>query len=750
MKTFEIKTSRSRWTSLLIAVLLVAMLVTLCCPYFSYGKEASVFAPEAGYASFLGGKWILSGTDASQDGYKEVEIDAAVKTMTVNTTNIIRVNQLNADAAVEAAVAAYDDLKSAYEASDAASQKLAERAQVVEDIYAAINSVNADNAVNEGLVFEYFASEVEGVEVSVPKDAPIVLNAETIAAIQGNAKKSYDKLVKYINDANEAVATIEGNITQLQDAVNAAVAGAAKAYEADASYAWVTEDKATFQAAFDAANPAVREGIVADNIAAVEDLEKKTEAYNAALEKTTAAKAVYEAALAAANAKIENEKKAYDDAVAAGEAKLAELKAEYDATIKAGKAAVAEKADAYAAAVTAANEKFAEIKAEFEKAEEADVAEANANLAKAAEEGKAAIDAAKAEYEAAAAANTAAAAETKAAYDAAVAAAKAESEAAVATAKAAYDAAAASVTSDYADQKAEYQKLKKESDAAKKAIPSKVALYSEKEVDDLVAATAGTNRDLDNAVYAKLAAEKAKAAEGYEVCKNVQKASDDAVKAAEKAKKAAEKALKDFEKEIAKLVDFAAQLNCKTEFDVAAPSVTAKAAPEIVVGEYEKNNDEPAMMTTTGKVKFNDKKNLLTLTFANGDEIETAYTNDLSYNGVKKLSILGYVGFPYNVPDFDSEMAYNIKDFYINDVVLVPIILMILAIAGIILNIVKCGKMSAGYVPAVFALVGIFGYLFSDFLKLGDKFGTHMIGYVVVLVVTALHIFFAAKEKKAK
>jgi len=742
--------SCSRLTSIVIAILLVAMIVVLCCPYFNYGKPASVFAPEAGNAAFLGGKWIIAGTEAGQDGYKEIEIDSAVKTLTVNTTNAIRVNQLNADAAVEAAVEAYDDVKAAYEGADEISKKLAARAQVVEDIYAYINSVNADNAVNDGLIFAYFESEYDDIEVKAPKDAPLVLNAETIADIQADAKKSYDKLVKSIADANEALATIEGNAADLQEAVNVAVEGAKKAYEADASYAWVTEDQAIFNAAFDAANPQIREGIVADNAAAVKELEENTVKYNEALEKTNAAKAAYDAAVAEANKKIEAEKKAYDDAVAAGEKALADLKAEYDANIKAGKATVTEKAEAYTAAVTAANEKLAAIKAEFEATEGADVKEYNEKFAEATKAAEAEIAAAKAAYDEVNAANTAKAADLKAAYDAAVADQKAATETIVNEAKKVYDEAAASITKDYEAEKAEYNALKKVSDAAKKLASVKVSLYNEEDVEELVYAVAGTNEELDNAVYNKLAAEKAKAAAGYAVCADVVKTTEDIVKAVEKAKKASDKALKDFDKEIEKLVEYAKELKDTKEYDIAAPAVEAKAAPELVVPEYEKNNDEPALMTTTGKAKYNDKKNLLTLTFANGEEIETEFTTNISYNGIKELSILGYVGFPYNVPDFDMEMGYKIENFYINDVVLVPIALLILAVLGIIFCILKKDKMSAAFLPAAFALVGIFGYIFSDFMKLGVNFGIHMIGFVVILLIAAAHIFMAVQEKKAK
>ncbi len=739
----------SRLTTCIIAILLVAMVVVMCCPYFTYGKDASVFAPDAGYASFLGGKWVISGTEPGQDGYKEIEIDSAVKTMTVNTTNAIRVNQINADAAVETAVAAYADVKAAYEAADEIDQQLAARAQLVEDIYAYINSITAENAVNDGLIFAYFESEVEDAKVDAYKDAPLVLNAETIAKLQSDAKKSYDKLVKSIADAAEATDTIEGSLAQLQEAVNTAVEGAKKAYEADAAYAWVTEDLAIFNAAFDAANPQIRENIIAENIAAVEDLEVKKAEYDEALAKTESAKAVYDAAYAEANAKIEAEKKAYDDAVAAGEAALAALKADYDANIKAGKAEVTAKLEVYAAAINDANKALADLKAEFEGAEEADIKEYNEKFAEATESAEAEIAAAKAAYDEAAAANTAKAAELKAAYDKAVADQKAETEKVVAEAKKVYDEAAAGIVKDYEDQKAEYNALKKISDAAKKAASAKVSLYSDEDVEELVYAVAGTNEELDNAVYSKLAEEKAKAAEGYAITAGVVKTSEDIVKAVEKAKKASEKALKDFDKELEKLVGFAKDLKDTNEYDIAAPAVEANAAPELVVPEYEKNNDEPALMTTAGKAKWNDKKNLLTLTFANGDEIETEFTSNVSYNGTKELSVLGYIGFPYNVPDFDMEMGYKIENYYINDVVLVPIALLILAVLGVIFCIIKKDKMSAAFLPVAFALVGIFGYSFSNFMKLGDKFWTHMIGFIVVLVVAGLHIFLKSKEKKA-
>ena len=76
MKTYQIKMSRSRWFSLLLAVLMIVMIVELCTPYFTYGKQTLSFVPpEGGNEKILNGTWKLSGSDETQDGYKEIVIN---------------------------------------------------------------------------------------------------------------------------------------------------------------------------------------------------------------------------------------------------------------------------------------------------------------------------------------------------------------------------------------------------------------------------------------------------------------------------------------------------------------------------------------------------------------------------------------------------------------------------------------------------------------------------------------------------
>ncbi|MBQ3078686.1 MAG: hypothetical protein IJC48_01625 [Clostridia bacterium] len=259
-----------------------------------------------------------------------------------------------------------------------------------------------------------------------------------------------------------------------------------------------------------------------------------------------------------------------------------------------------------------------------------------------------------------------------------------------------------------------------------------------------------SGEEKDSVIYEKLAAEKEKAAAGYEKANTTVKVIEGAVKDAEKAAKDAASALKSFNKEFDKLVESAAALDAAKVFTASEAEIVLTAIPPVSCTEYEKTNEEPELMETEGKVSYKEKNAALTLTFANGEKIDTTYATSVSMNEQKKLSILGYVGFPYNVEDFSAEMAYKINGFYINDVVLVPIILLLLAVIGIVVCFIKKDKMSSGFLPAAFGIVGIVGYFTSDFLKLGERFWIHVGGYAVVLVVAILHIYLCAKKPGAK
>jgi len=765
------KAKTSQFTSLVIGILLIAMIAMMCMPYFNYGDAASNYTAVAGNDALLMGKWV-TGDDPSADGYKEIEFGTDGKTMTVKTTNIIRVYQNAADTAVTEALKTYEAAKAAVEVTDVANQKVQAYAKVLADAKAYIDAFGESNVKVDGLSFKYFQSEVEGLTVEVPADAPVVLDAAAIEAIKTDAGKSYTKLEKHIKDAqdnyDEAVAALE----TAKAAVETAVAGAAKAYEADASIAYVTEDQDKFVAAFSEANPEIAELIKAKNEADYNAYIAADEAYKAALAKTEEAKAKYDELKKTADAKIEAEANAKKEAEANAEAILKEMKAENDKASKELKAQTTKIGEDYVAAIAAINEGINAIVEEYNTASEGDAKVYNSKIEEYKAAQAAAVAEAKAKYEADIAANTAAIEKLKVDYDAAVAAQKAADEAAIAAATAAYEAAVKTVENEYLAAKNEYQSLKKTSDALKKAIPSKVALYeeadilegvetiamaaeiSEEELELLGADFETSKEALDNKVYDKLAAEKAKAAEGYNLSKNVVKETEKLYKAADKLTKSngkeANKPVDNFTKEFAKYVAFVASLNAEKTFELPAVEAVASEIAAYEPAAYEKTSDEPEMIETVGSYKFDKKKNEVKLTFKNGEVITTGYSTEFGYDGVQELSILGYVGFPYKVESFTGEMCYKLFGYNINDVVLVPIVLLVLAVLGAVFCYLKRGKMSAAYLPAAFGIVGLIGYATSDFLKLGVKYSNHMIGFAVVLALAAIHIFITLKDKKAK
>lgn len=597
MKTYEIKMSRSRWFSLLLAVLMIVMIVELCTPYFTYGKQTLSFVPpEGGNEKILNGTWKLSGSDETQDGYKEIVINNGK--MTVRTTNIIRVNQIDADKAVETAKADYAKIAANVQAADIAYQKAVALEAEGEKVFNMIAKKLGSTETADEL--EKAEEQAEAAANATAENAEAVVEekpAEDKPKQLTDAETSLKKMVKAVADAKENLEKAQAALVTAQEAVTAARNGAVKTYEADASYAWITETEEAY-------NNAVDEAFKADYISG------NTDRVRAEL------------------------------IAAAEEKELADQKKARKAELKGTDAKEVEK-ELEKVALTA--EKKAEI--------------------------------------------------------------------------------AATITDDA------------------------VAAEVEKQYADYIANMLGEKKD--GALNDKLNANKAIAAEGAKAAIEAMNNAENAAKEGEKTyQKKAEKAASDSEKELAKLQKTALELLPETVFEDLAGDYQAAEVAALQYEAYDNTSSEKAMMETEGKAKYNEKKSTLSLTFANGDKIDTPFGASFGYNEIKHLSILGYVGFPYEVEDFSEEMTYRIENFYINDVVLIPIILLVLCIIGIVMCALKKDKLSAGIVPAILGVVGVVGYLTSDFLKLGDKYTVHIILFAVIFVVAVLHIVLSAKKAK--
>ena len=286
----------------------------------------------------------------------------------------------------------------------------------------------------------------------------------------------------------------------------------------------------------------------------------------------------------------------------------------------------------------------------------------------------------------------------------------------------------------------------------------------------------------DEAVFGKLAEFKATSADAAKLANAAQKATEKAIKdgaekntvkkgnddlaAIQKAQAAVDEIIAKYAPAPEEPAEGAEEAETEAEAPVeeAKPVYTAAEVARYARTDYinaelqaaiDADSKEPEVMETPCTVKYN--KGTVTFTFANGKEKKSDFAVLTGYDGETELSLLGYVGFPYNHTGFSDEMAYKIKGFYINDVVLLPIVLMVLGIAGIvkgILSIFSSKKRfwGVGVCPAAAGLVGFIGYLASDFLKLGTPFTFHVVFYIVMLLFAALHIYldFKAAKKAAK
>ena len=155
---------------------------------------------------------------------------------------------------------------------------------------------------------------------------------------------------------------------------------------------------------------------------------------------------------------------------------------------------------------------------------------------------------------------------------------------------------------------------------------------------------------------------------------------------------------------------------------------------------------EDMLMATEVKVSYKDNNNELTFTFANGDEKKTTYAAKFNYDSKKTLSVLGYVAFPTDYAEFEKEISAKIQGYFINDVVLVPILMFILCVVGAVLALLKKDSFACGICAGVAGLMGVIAYLTSQFLKLGTCWWLHFLFCIALLIVGGLHAYFGIKE----
>lgn len=101
------------------------------------------------------------------------------------------------------------------------------------------------------------------------------------------------------------------------------------------------------------------------------------------------------------------------------------------------------------------------------------------------------------------------------------------------------------------------------------------------------------------------------------------------------------------------------------------------------------------------------------------------------------VAIQGYVWFPTSHAGLQSVLreATGNDAFSVNDILTMPILVLLTGTAGIVIGLWKRQKPLALLLPTFCGLVGIWGYLVNPVMRLGMNWGLHL-GLCVAMAVT--------------
>ena len=690
MKTFSFTMTRSRWMSLLIAILCICMLIMLFSPYFTYGKDTTKLVPENAVDSkgkvtaqgdqdiLYGRTWVLNGSDETQDGYRKIVVGTDGKnTSKVYSTNILRVNQQYAFNAFEECLHNYNDI-----------------AQNVEDCEVLYKK--AQDQYNE--VSAYISGVIE--KVTAAKDGADAAKQEEIDADLKKLNTALSTCARQLDTAKAAYDTATENLGKAEAALKNAYDAASIAYsedEIDVHLPWVNETVDAYNREIMEVYPDdYVEGLATSKLddfkVYVAELNPETAARVYALNKTDDLKQLLKSRYADDYAKIvaanpDKDEKA--NLTALYKQKDAELDAEtkqaiYTEMYTTGKAP---EKRIYTAIY---NEVMGGLKQEEKLELYKGFAEKYYSDPSAEDIGLAVTEAK----------NIIAGRMSDEDRDEPIIGRlnemKARSNALAAEAKQALSDTAAAIKAG--DKKSTTDKSAK--------------------VADSIAKQEASAKDMEAKYFP--------AKEG---------------EAEEEAKEAEEKEytftpIKRYD--ATNEADFPVHIETREKEIASSPDAALLMETNATV-KYAKGNSD-----AIGKV---------TITYANGSTLNTTFGSSVEYDGKQDVSIMGFVGFPEDLKDtFESEIAYKIFGYNRNTVVLVPIILLILLVLGVVFAIIKRDTFASGICPTAAGCLGVITYLASQFLKLGNYHTLHTIGFAVLFVVGALQLYFGIRDKinKAK
>lgn len=193
------------------------MLMGICAQaeYEYLPEDGVLFVMQDGDEKLLfGHTWMLSDKEETEDGYHKVYAQDGNEKSTFYTTNILRVNQRECEEVFSNALSAYLEIENA-------------RVRCNEYLYECRKSFSQVNQLANALIQKLSGAAEESEEYGVLE----------------NVEKTLANCEKKLNDAEILMQTVTEQKEIALDALDLAAEALKMAYEVDAQYAWITEDK---------------------------------------------------------------------------------------------------------------------------------------------------------------------------------------------------------------------------------------------------------------------------------------------------------------------------------------------------------------------------------------------------------------------------------------------------------------------------------------------------------------------------
>lgn len=117
-----------------------------------------------------------------------------------------------------------------------------------------------------------------------------------------------------------------------------------------------------------------------------------------------------------------------------------------------------------------------------------------------------------------------------------------------------------------------------------------------------------------------------------------------------------------------------------------------------------------------------------------------------SYEGLS-TSIQTYIWFPSDHAQLETYLASQVGgEFSINSILLMPILVLVMTVAGIVLCIWRWDIPYMSIIPLVCGMVGVWGYLTKPAFQLGSNWVLHLVVCIGMIASSALTLLFAAKN----